>query len=101
MQKKNAITGETTSQGLGGAVFSIEYYAQEIDKDYDVKADETAPALDSKNLKRTWYIQTDEDGYCDLNKNILLRSTVQMTFIILRLKTQYLLSQLVQLSFEK
>ncbi len=62
LQKKNAITGETTSQGLGGAVFSIEYYAQEIDKDYDVKADETAPALDSKNLKRTWYIQTDEDG---------------------------------------
>lgn len=62
LQKKNAVTGETTSQGLGGAVFSIEYYAQEIDKDYDVKADETAPALDSKNLKRTWYIQTDEDG---------------------------------------
>lgn len=62
LQKKNAVTGETTSQGLGGAVFSIEYYAQEIDKDYDVKADETAPALDSNNLKRTWYIQTDEDG---------------------------------------
>ena len=62
LQKKNAVTGETTSQGLGGAVFSIEYYAQEIDKDYDVKADEAAPALDSKNLKRTWYIQTDEDG---------------------------------------
>lgn len=62
LQKKNAVTGETTSQGLDGAVFSIEYYAQEIDKDYDVKADETAPALDSKNLKRTWYIQTDEDG---------------------------------------
>lgn len=71
LQKKNAITGETTSQGLGGAVFSIEYYAQEIDKDYDVKANETAPALDSKNLKRTWYIQTDEDGYCDLNKKYL------------------------------
>ena len=62
LQKKNAVTGETTSQGLDGAVFSIEYYAQEIDKDYDVKADETAPALDSKNLKRTWYIQTEEDG---------------------------------------
>lgn len=71
LQKKNAITGETTSQGLGGAVFSIEYYAQEIDKDYDVKADETAPALDSKNLKRTWYFQTDEDGYCDLDKKYL------------------------------
>lgn len=62
LQKKNAVTGETTSQGLGGAVFSIEYYAQEIDKDYNVKPGDTAPALDSKNLKRTWYIQTDEDG---------------------------------------
>lgn len=71
LQKKNAVTGETTGQGLAGAVFSIEYYAQEIDKDYDVKADETAPALDSKNLKRTWYIQTDEDGYAELNKNYL------------------------------
>lgn len=62
LQKKNAVTGETTAQGLGGAVFSIEYYAQEIDKDYNVKPGDTAPALDSKNLKRTWYIQTDEDG---------------------------------------
>lgn len=71
LQKKNAITGETTNQGLGGAVFSIEYYAQEIDKDYDVKADETAPALDSKNLKKTWYIETNSNGYCDLNKKFL------------------------------
>lgn len=71
LQKKNAITGETTSQGLGGAVFSIEYYAQEIDKDYDVKADETAPALDSKNLKRTWYIQTNSDGLTRLDEKYL------------------------------
>jgi uncharacterized surface anchored protein len=71
LQKKNAVTGETTSQGLGGAVFSIEYYAQEIDKDYDVKADETAPALDSKNLKKTWYIETNSNGYCDLNKKFI------------------------------
>lgn len=71
LQKKNAITGETTSQGLGGAVFSVSYYAQEIDKDYDVKSGDTAPALNSKNLKRTWYIQTDEDGYAELNKNYL------------------------------
>lgn len=71
LQKKNAITGETTSQGLGGAVFSIEYYAQEIDKDYDVKADETAPALDSKNLKRTWYIQTNSDGLTHLDEKYL------------------------------
>lgn len=71
LQKKNAITGETTSQGLGGAVFSVSYYAQEIDMNYDVKSGDTAPALDSKNLKRTWYIQTDEDGYAELNKNYL------------------------------
>lgn len=71
LQKKNAVTGETTGQGLAGAVFSIEYYAQEIDKDYDVKANETAPALDSKNLKKTWYIETNSNGYCDLNKKFL------------------------------
>lgn len=71
LQKKNAVTGETTGQGLAGAVFSIEYYAQEIDKDYNVKPGDTAPALNSKNLKMTWYIQTDEDGYCDLNKKYL------------------------------
>lgn len=67
LQKKNAITGETTSQGLGGAVFSVSYYAQEIDKDYNVKPGDTAPALDSKNLKRTWYIETGEDGYAELD----------------------------------
>ena len=71
LQKKNAITGETTSQGLGGAVFSVSYYAQEIDKDYNVKPGYTAPALDSKNLKRTWYIETNSNGYCDLNKRFL------------------------------
>lgn len=71
LQKKNAVTGETTSQGLGGAVFSIEYYAQEIDKDYNVKPGDTAPALDSKNLKKTWYIETNSNGYCDLNKKFL------------------------------
>nr|WP_294036418.1 SpaA isopeptide-forming pilin-related protein [uncultured Ruminococcus sp.] len=71
LQKKNAITGETTGQGLAGAVFSVSYYAQEIDKDYDVKSGDTAPALDSKNLKRTWYIETQETGRALLNKNYL------------------------------
>lgn len=71
LQKKNAITGETTSQGLGGAVFSIEYYAQEIDKDYNVKPGDTAPALNSKNLKRTWYIQTNSDGITHLDEKYL------------------------------
>lgn len=71
LQKKNAITGETTGQGLAGAVFSVSYYAQEIDKDYDVKSSDTAPALESKNLKRIWYIQTDDDGYCRLAENYI------------------------------
>lgn len=71
LQKKNAVTGETTSQGLGGAVFSIEYYAQEIDKDYNVKPGDTAPALNSKNLKRTWYIQTNSDGLTRLDEKYL------------------------------
>lgn len=71
LQKKNAVTGETTSQGLGGAVFSIEYYAQEIDKDYNVKPGDTAPALDSKNLKRTWYIETNSNGYADFAEDYL------------------------------
>lgn len=81
LQKKNAITGETTSQGLGGAVFSIEYYAQEIDKDYNVKPGDTAPALDSKNLKRTWYIETQEDtGRALLNKNYLAKGYTSDAF---------------------
>lgn len=71
LQKKNAVTGETTAQGLGGAVFSIEYYAQEIDKDYNVKPGDTAPALDSKNLKRTWYIETNSNGYADFAEDYL------------------------------
>lgn len=80
LQKKNAITGETTSQGLGGAVFSVSYYAQEIDKDYNVKPGYTAPALDSKNLKRIWYIQTYEDGYTELNQNYLAEGFISDDF---------------------
>lgn len=80
LQKKNAITGETTSQGLGGAVFSVSYYAQEIDKDYNVKPGYTAPALDSKNLKRIWYIQTDEDGHTELNQNYLAEGFISDDF---------------------
>lgn len=80
LQKKNAITGETTSQGLGGAVFSVSYYAQEIDKDYNVKPGYTAPALDSKNLKRIWYIQTNEDGYTELNQNYLAEGFISDDF---------------------
>lgn len=76
LQKKNAITGETTGQGLAGAVFSIEYYAQEIDKDYNVKPGDTAPALNSKNLKRTWYIETQETGRAMLTEKFLSKDYI-------------------------
>lgn len=71
LQKRNSVTGETENQGLEGAVFEVQYYAQEIDKDYDVSSGETAPALDSETLKRTWYIKTDEDGTTWLHEDYL------------------------------
>lgn len=71
LQKRNAVTGETVNQGLEDAVFEIQYYAQEIDKDYDIDISnsDTAPALDANNLKRTWYFKTDNDGYTELTDN--------------------------------
>ncbi len=80
LQKKNAVTGETTNQGLGGAVFQIQYYSTVIDKDYDVSSGETAPALDSETLKRTWYIKTDEDGYTELSSTFLAENYVSSDF---------------------
>lgn len=71
LQKKNAVTGETTNQGLEGAIFEVQYYSQEIDKDYDVDTSkgDVEPTLDSANLKRTWYIKTDSDGYSILTND--------------------------------
>lgn len=71
LQKRNAVTGETTGQGLEGAIFEVQYYAQEIDKDYNVDTSkgEVEPNLDEANLKRTWYFKTDEDGYADFTDN--------------------------------
>ena len=71
LQKKNAVTGETENQGLAGAIFEVQYYSQEIDKDYDVDTSkgDVEPTLDSANLKRTWYIKTDSDGYSILTND--------------------------------
>lgn len=76
LQKKNAVTGETTNQGLEGAIFEVQYYAQEIDKDYDVDTSkgDVEPTLDSTNLKRTWYIRTDSDGYAALSEISLVNN---------------------------
>ena len=76
LQKKNAVTGETTNQGLGGAVFQIQYYSTVIDKNYDVSSGETAPALDSATLKRTWYIRTDDKGFTRLSENFLVDNEI-------------------------
>lgn len=74
LQKMNAVTGETTNQGLEGAIFEVQYYAQYIDKDYDVDTSkgDIEPTLDSANLKRTWYIKTDGDGYSELTKDYII-----------------------------
>lgn len=71
LQKRNAVTGEKENQGLENAVFEIKYYSQEIDKDYDVDTskDEAKPNIDEANLKRTWYIKTDSDGYTILTND--------------------------------
>ena len=71
LQKRNSVTGETVNQGLGDAVFEVQYYTQEIDKDYDVDTSKSdvVPNLDENNLKRTWYFKTDEDGYADFTDN--------------------------------
>lgn len=74
LQKKNAANGETVNQGLEGAVFQVQYFSEEIDKDYDITSGDTAPTLDSSTLKRTWYIQTDEDGFADFDENYILHT---------------------------
>lgn len=78
LQKRNAVTGETTNQGLENAVFEVQYYAQKIDKDYDVDTSkgETAPTLDSANLKRTWYIKTNSNGRTRLGSEYLVNNDI-------------------------
>lgn len=71
LQKKNAITGETTGVGLEGAVFQIQYYSELIDKDYDISNGDKLPQLNADSLKRTWYIKTDEDGTAWLHEDYL------------------------------
>lgn len=73
LQKRNAVTGETENQGLENAVFEIKYYAQEIDNDYDVDTSKNtvAPVLDEANLKRTWYIKTNEKGRALLSSSYI------------------------------
>lgn len=74
LQKRNAVTGETTNQGLEGAVFQIQYYSTVIDKSYDVASGETAPTLDTSTLKRTWYIKTNERGFTRLDEDYLVNN---------------------------
>lgn len=71
VQKRNAVTGETTNAGLQNAVFEVKFYTQTIDKDYDVDTskDEAAPTLNESNLARTWYFKTDRNGYTHITND--------------------------------
>lgn len=71
LQKRNSVTRETENQGLEGAVFQIQYYSQEIDKDCDVTSTDTVPNLSNTALKKTWYLQTDNRGMTTLNNSYL------------------------------
>lgn len=74
LQKKNSVTGETENQGLEGAIFEVQYYAQEIDKDYyvDTSKGDAEPTLDSANLKRTWYLKTNNFGFARLSNDYVV-----------------------------
>lgn len=76
LQKRNAITGETVNQGLEGAIFQIQYYATEIDKDYDVANGENSPTLDTSTLKRTWYVKTDNYGTAFLLQDYVINNEI-------------------------
>lgn len=82
LQKRNAVTGETEKQGLENAVFEIKYYAQEIDKDYDIDTSTStvAPAIDEANLKRTWYIKTNDKGRALLSTDYLADNYISDDF---------------------
>lgn len=73
IQKHNAITGET--KNLKGAIFKLEYYAEfldftKYDKNFQVDTSDPnaeIPKFIASKPTRTWYIETDDDGYTDLS----------------------------------
>lgn len=64
IQKKDSVTGATTK--LKGAIFRVQYYDTNISSDIDVSdfstVKDTAGHTLNGQLKRTWYIETNNTG---------------------------------------
>ena len=73
IEKQNVETGDATADGkatLAGAQFKITYYDGQYGTDADGRTafnEVTAEASDA-TTKRTWIVQTDEDGYAELSE---------------------------------
>ncbi len=72
IQKRDSVTGATTK--LGGATFRIDYYSVIIDNDYDLDDISQIPELSTENLKRTWYIVTDNNGRAGLSSSYISKN---------------------------
>lgn len=79
LRKKDPYTGEIIL--LSGAVFKIEYYAQELPSGFERDFELDTSSTDYNTNKpfktkatRTWYIQTDNDGYADFDNDFIITS---------------------------
>ena len=71
IEKQNVETGDATADGastLAGAQFKITYYDGQYGTDADGRTafDEVTAEASNATTKRTWIVQTDEDGYAEL-----------------------------------
>ena len=71
IEKQNVETGDATADGastLAGAQFKITYYDGQYGTDADGRTafDEVTAEASSATTKRTWIVQTDEDGVAKL-----------------------------------
>lgn len=81
IQKKNAITGEI--KYLENAVFKLEYYAEYLDStkyedSFEVDSSDPKaeiPKFTASKPTRTWYIQTDGDGFAQLRDEYILHTS--------------------------
>lgn len=82
IQKHNAITGETKK--LENAVFKLEYYAEYLDftkypdKNFQVDTSDSnaeIPKFTASKPTRTWYVQTNFNGYAQLRDKYILHTS--------------------------
>lgn len=81
IQKRNAVTGETKE--LENAVFKLEYYAEYLDftkyeKNFPVDTSDPnaeIPKFKASKPTRTWYVQTNSNGYAQLRDKYILHTS--------------------------